>query len=94
MKLPLSFPPPSFPPSLSPFLPPSLTHLVDSDGFPVEFDHVHDFDGVVCVLLPHELHEPVTLVRLSDTIPRNMHIHWKWKIKSILAFVYCNIWCS
>jgi len=31
------------------------------DGLPVEFDHVHDLDGVVRILLAQELHESITL---------------------------------
>ena len=45
------------------------------DGFAVQFDHVHDLDGVVCILLSHELHKPIVLVQLCDVVTRHVHIH-------------------
>ena len=51
-------------------------NLVDSDRLAVEFDHVHDLDGVVCVLLAHKLHEPVPLVGLRDAVTWHMDIHY------------------
>ena len=52
----------------------SKADLVDSDGFAVQLDHVHDLDSVVCVLLPEELNEPVALVRLGDAVLWHVHI--------------------
>ena len=53
------------------------SHLVDSYRFSVEFDHVHDFDGVVCVVLPHELHEAVALVVHGHPVLGHVNVHWR-----------------
>lgn len=52
-----------------------MFYLVHSDRFPVQFYHVHDFDGIVGVLLTHELDKPVALMILCDTIFGHVHIH-------------------
>ena len=31
------------------------------DGLPVQFDHVHNLDRVVCILLAQEFYKPVAL---------------------------------
>lgn len=36
--------------------------FVDSYGFAVKFDHVHNLYGVVCVIFAEELHKPITLM--------------------------------
>ena len=55
----------------------SVLYLINPDRFAIQFDHVHDFDGVVGILLPEELHEPVALVRLCDPILWHVHVHCK-----------------
>lgn len=52
-----------------------LGGLVDFDGLAIQFDHVHNFDGVVCILLTFELDEPESLMLVGNFIPGNMHIH-------------------
>ena len=52
-----------------------VVDLVDSNGFPKEFDHVHDLDGIVCVIFAHKLNEPVPLVGLCDPVSWDVDIH-------------------
>jgi hypothetical protein len=52
-----------------------LGSLVDLDGLAIQFDHVHDLYGVVCVLLALEFDEAVALVLVCDFVSRDMHIH-------------------
>lgn len=42
--------------------------LVHADRLPVQLDHVHDFNGVVCIFLAEEFHEPITLMLTRDSI--------------------------
>lgn len=51
-----------------------LRGLIDFDGLAVEFDHVHDLDGVVGVLLAFELDEAVPLVLVADFVPGDVHV--------------------
>ena len=60
-------------------------YLVDSDGFAVEFDHVHDLDGIVCIFLSHELHKPIALMELGDAVTRHVHIHCMCKRQEVAA---------
>ena len=53
------------------------SYLVDSYRFAVQFDHVHDFDGVVCVVLSHEFDEAVALVVHRHPVLRHVHIDWR-----------------
>lgn len=48
--------------------------LVDSYRFTIKFDLVHDFNGVICVLLRHEFAEPKALVRHRDPVFRQEHV--------------------
>jgi len=50
--------------------------LVDSDGLPEEFDHVHNLDGVVSVVLTEELHEAVALVLHRDSVFRHVDVDY------------------
>ena len=49
-------------------------YLVDADRLAVEFDHVHDLDGVLGVLLVHELDEAVALMVLRDAVFGHMNV--------------------
>lgn len=42
--------------------------LVHPDWLPIEFDHVHDLNGIVSIFLTQEFHEAVALVLTSDSI--------------------------
>ena len=52
-----------------------ITYLINSDWFPVHFDHVHNFNAVVCVLFSHELHKAVSLVLLGYPVLRHVYVH-------------------
>lgn len=52
-----------------------ISYLVHSNGLAVDFDHVHDSDGIVCIVFSHELHKAIVLVQLSDPVPWHVHIH-------------------
>ena len=51
-----------------------LAGLVDFDVLAEQFDHVHDFDRVVGILLRLELHKAVALVFVCDFISRKVHV--------------------
>lgn len=54
-----------------------LACLVDLDWLTEEFDHVHDFDRIVCVFFCLELYEPKSTVISSDLIPWHLdRNHW------------------
>ena len=38
------------------------THLVDTNGFTIEFDLIHDFTRIIRVLLGQELAKPISLM--------------------------------
>ena len=65
-----------------------ILYLVDSDGLAIEFDHIHDLDGIVCILLSHELYKPIALVELCDAVTRHVHIHCIHKGQEALAYFY------
>lgn len=46
------------------------THLVDTNGFTVKFDLIHDFTRIIRVLLGQELAKPISLMSHRDTILR------------------------
>lgn len=49
--------------------------FVDSNGFSVQLNHVHNLDGIVGIFFPEKLHETVALVHLGDTVLRLMNIY-------------------
>ena len=55
----------------------NICYLVHSYGFAVYLYHVHDLDGIVRVVLSHELHEPIVLVKLRDPVSWHVNIHYK-----------------
>lgn len=44
------------------------------DRLPEQLDHVHDFDGVVRVLLRHEFHKSKALVSTGDSVLGHVHV--------------------
>lgn len=50
--------------------------LIHPDGFPVQLDHVHDFDGVIRVIFREKLDESVALVHQCDSILGHMDINY------------------
>lgn len=46
--------------------------LVYSDGFAIEFDHIHNFNGVICILFAKELHKAIALMLASDSVFRHV----------------------
>lgn len=60
-----------------------VTYFVNSDWLAIDFDHVHDFDGIISILLSKELNKPIALMQLRDAIFWHMHINWK-KINPII----------
>ena len=53
------------------------TNLVDSDRLAVELDHVQHLNGVVSILLPHELNEAIALVGLGHPVLGHVRVHWE-----------------
>lgn len=51
-----------------------LGGLVDFERLSVKFDHVHDFDGIVCIFLTLKLDKAIPLVLIGDFIPGDMDI--------------------
>lgn len=54
------------------------TGFVYSNRFTVKFDHIHDFNGIIRILLSHEFYETITLMHLRHPV--------FWHV-----YVYCNI---
>ena len=54
----------------------SSPNLVDADGFAVYFNHVHNLDGIVCIIFTHELYEPIALMLLGNAVSRHVYIDW------------------
>lgn len=53
-----------------------LGGFIDFDGFSEHFDHVHDFNRVVCVLLAFELNKAIALMLIGDFISWQMDINY------------------
>ena len=51
-----------------------VKYLVNSDWLSIDFDHVHDFNGIISILLSKELNKPIALMQLGDAIFWHMHI--------------------
>ena len=49
-------------------------YLVHTDRFAVEFDHVHDFDGIVSIFFREKLDETVALMIDGHTVFRLVDI--------------------
>ena len=45
-----------------------LRGLIDFDGFAEHFDHMHDFDRIIGVVLTFELNKAVALMLIGDFI--------------------------
>ena len=52
------------------------TYLIYTYRFAIHFNHVHNLYGIVCILLSHKLHEPITLMSLCYSVLWHVHIHW------------------
>ncbi len=52
-----------------------LPHLINSYRFPVEFDHVHDFYGIIRILFSKKLYKSISLMGLGDPVFRHVYIH-------------------
>ncbi|RUS87898.1 hypothetical protein EGW08_004314, partial [Elysia chlorotica] len=63
-----------------------MAYLVDPDRLAVELDHVHDFDGVVCILLTHELDKTVALVSLGNAVFGHVDIDWRKEKKKEIGY--------
>lgn len=50
------------------------THFVDTYGFAVHLNHIHDLDRIIGIIFSHELYKPIALVLLSDTITWHVNI--------------------
>ena len=51
------------------------SYLVDANGLPVELNHVHDLDRIVCVLLSQELDERISLVHPRHSVLGHADAH-------------------
>ena len=49
-------------------------YLIHTYWFSIDFDHVHDLDGIVSILLPHELNESIALVTLCYAILGHVNV--------------------
>ena len=52
-----------------------FVYLINTDGFPIKFDHIHDFHRVIRVFLRHKLHEAVALMGERDAVFWHVDIH-------------------
>lgn len=52
-----------------------LRGLIDFDGFAEHFDHVHDFDRIIGVVLTFELNKAVALMLIGDFISGKMNVN-------------------
>lgn len=60
-----------------------MLYFIHTDGFAVEFDHVHDFDRIICIFFGEKLHKTVALMIDRHTIFRLMNIDWnegRWRM--------------
>jgi len=48
--------------------------LVDPDGLAKKFYHIHDLDGVVCVILREELNEAIALVHHGHPVLGHVYV--------------------
>jgi len=53
-----------------------LRSFIYFNWFPVEFDHVHDFDCIISIVFRPELNESVSLFRLSKNFQSILDAHW------------------
>lgn len=51
-----------------------LTGFVDFNSLAVEFNEMHDFDGIVSVFFASEFHKPKTIMLIGDLVPWQMDI--------------------
>lgn len=58
--------------------------LVDTYRLAVQFDHIHYFYGVVGIVLSHELHKPIALMTLGNSILRHVHVHYRASLEEEL----------
>lgn len=42
--------------------------LIDSNRLAIQFDHVHNFDGIVSILFTKELHKSIALMLASNSV--------------------------
>ena len=52
-----------------------LRCLIDLDGFTEHFNHVHDLDRVIGIILTFELNKAITLVLIGDLISGQMNVN-------------------
>ena len=52
-----------------------IYYLIHSYRFAIYLYHVHNLNGIVSIILSHELHEPIVLVKLSDPVSWHVYIH-------------------
>lgn len=51
--------------------------LVHPYRFPIEFDHVHNFNGIVSIFLTQEFNKAIALVLASDSVLWHVGVdHW------------------
>ena len=52
-----------------------LRGFIDFDGFTEHFDHMHDLDGIIGIILTFELNKAVSLVLIGDFISGKMNVN-------------------
>lgn len=69
-----------------------LRSLVDLDGLPVQFDHMHDLDRIIRILLTLELYKSISLMLIGDLIPRDVNIdHWSALREQLPKYVFVDL---
>lgn len=58
--------------------------LVDSDWLAIQLDHVEYLDGIISILLPHELHKAIPLVRLCHPVLRHVGVYYRTRLQKEL----------
>lgn len=52
-----------------------LRGLIDFDGFTKQFNHVHDLNWVIGIILTFELNKAITLMLICDLISGQMNVN-------------------
>ena len=52
-----------------------LRGLIDFNGFAEHFDHMHDFDRIIGIILTFELNKSVALMLIGDFVSGKMNVN-------------------
>lgn len=51
------------------------TSLVHPNRFAIKFDHVHDFNSIICIFFSHKFNKSISLMHLGYSIFRHVYIN-------------------